>query len=312
MTRGIKGKYFADKRVFVIGLFIIFGLVLLLFSGGVERIEGAAKYYPISSTSTEHWAWNDVIGWIDFNFFPSDPLKTWVSSEELRGAASSSLGPVYLNCSDFPDGCGYSFGVENLDHIGTLAYDAWNDIFGRLRFYTSSSLSNYSVLITSRITETPPSDFSGWAWNPLIGWVSFNCIDLNYLDPSNDFCHNAVDYKVTTDWYASSTSGWIESATFDTGSEGGAQFNSISWRGSTPVGTRVAFYFAVSSSTSGPWDYKGPYYPAPDPNNDLLSAPFGYGLFDNARYFRYKVVLFSNSIQTLSPTVEEVFVNWSP
>lgn len=305
-------KNFKSKSIFSIRLIGLSALlVLTLFTFLVlKKAEGVSPAYPIHPDPTEHWAWNDIIGWIDFNYSGSDIT---VSSEELTGVASSSWGPIYLNCEDSPFGCTPSFRVTNSNHVGTLDLYAWNDVFGWLRFKGSG----HSVLVRSRNNDdTPPSDFEGWAWNPVIGWVSFNCRDISWTTTTpNGYCNNTSTYKVSTDWYSSSTSGWLESAIFDTEVGEGVQFNSISWRGDAPVGTRVAFYFAASSTPSGPWTYEGPYYSGTtslNPADNLLSAPLDYALFNNARYFRYKVVLFSDSLQTVSPVVEEVIVNWSP
>jgi len=315
MTKKMVNRLFANKLFLVVGLFLALGLVLVFLIGKVDRAEGA-KSYSMSSTSTEHWAWNDLIGWIDFNYdndinpnFCGDNIESsaCLSSDELSGSASSSAGLIYLNCADHPKGCSSpnpNFKVTNFDKRGTLAYDAWNDAFGWFSFHYLPTHSYFVVAQSRYGDDTPPSDFSGWAWNPVVGWVSFSCADLGYC--------GTVDYKVTTNWYTSSTSGWLESATYDTGSEGGARFNSISFRGYIPVGTRLSFYFAASSTSDGPWNYQGPFTPDFIPSGDLFSVPLDYALFEEARYFRYKVVLFSNSLQTISPRVDEVVVNWSP
>ncbi len=282
--------------------------------------QGTAIIYNVTSTPGEHWAWYDTIGWIDFK----------ISSQELKGSASSSWGPIYLNCATTPNGCGSSnFKVAN-DSAGRLSGYAWNDVFGWLGFNEVGTGYTARVLIKSRaLDDTPPSDFEQWAWNPVIGWVSFNCRDLNTafgISPPADYCIDTSNYKVTTDWYSSSTQGWVESAIFDTGVEGGVHFNSILWRGELLVGTMVRFQFAASSNPDGPWTFAGPggsastYYEptttSQDINQDLTnvlySAPIDYDLYNNTRYFRYRMILFSDSFQTLSPTVKDVVVNWSP
>ena len=42
-----------------------------------------------------------------------------------------------------------------------------------------------------------------------------------------------------------------------------------------------------------------------------VSTALDYSLFNNKRYFRYRVTLVSNQAQTLSPQVNDVVVNWS-
>lgn len=280
----------------------------------------AAISYNVTSTAREFLAWNDLIGWIDFNSGVGTcdvgQGSVCVSSQGLRGYASSSAGKIYLDCGTYYNGsCPVSFGVTS-NGFGALDGYAWNDVFGWFRF-RSPTYPAYQVLINARVpnSDLPPSDFGNWAWNPVVGWVSFNCNDLDGILGSNYCGSSTSSYKVATDWYASSTSGWLESATFDTGSDVGAQFNSILWRGDKPDDTMVQFYFATSSSQDGPWDYKGPYdseSASQDPDSNLFAAKLDFDLFNNSRYFRYKIVLVSNQPQTLSPTVEDVIVNWSP
>ena len=114
-------------------------------------------------------------------------------------------------------------------------------------------------------------------------------------------------------------SGTLDSATFDTGVASGTQLNSIVWQGTASNGTAVKFQVAVSSSTGGPWNFIGPsgdgsQYFSGNPGTpiSLASTNGGFNLFNGYRYFRYRVVLFSDITQTYSPTVSQVSVNWSP
>jgi len=114
-------------------------------------------------------------------------------------------------------------------------------------------------------------------------------------------------------------SGTLDSATFDTGVSG-AQLNSFLWKGTLPAGTGADFQFAVSNASSGPWTtFKGPdgtsntYFSGnPGTSINLLSSSNGYSLFGGYRYFRYRVILFSDSNFLFTPTVTGVAVNWSP
>ena len=49
----------------------------------------------ISSSTGQHWAWNDAIGWIDFY----NSNNVGVSSTGLSGYASSSIGDISLDCA---------------------------------------------------------------------------------------------------------------------------------------------------------------------------------------------------------------------
>ncbi len=314
-------KRFFSRIEFWVGVTILFILMGMIFSNPFGTM--AAIEYNVTSTSREDWAWNDFLGWVDFNY--SDYVipcsggqngSVCVSSIEIRGRASSSLGPVYLDCNSHPTGCtGHTYGVANNGH-GALSNYAWNNVIGWIGFYDATL--PFRTLIEARVpgSEMPPSDFEQWAWNPVVGWISFNCEQLDGILGS-DYCGSSTSsFKVSTDWYATSTQGWLESATFDTGLDDGAQFNSISWRGDLPIGTEVKFYFSASSTPNGPWNFKGPYKSnttSQDQDNKLFSARLGFNEdFNGKRYFRYKIVLVSNTSQTLSPIVEDVAVNWSP
>jgi len=274
----------------------------------------------ISANAASHWAWNDFVGWI--NFYSNSDVT--VTSTSLTGDASSSAGIISLNCNgslNIPtyNVCGASnYQVLN-DGAGNLSGWAWNDMYGWISFWcgnggTGCGTSPY------RVTINPTTgDFSGYAWNDAIGWISFNCSGPGICATSN--------YKVNTTWTESSTSGYLDSQTFDAGIAGGTQLNSVLWHGFLPVGTAVGFQFAVSNSSSGPWNFTGPdgisnstssywgAYVAPSSSIPLTNpsiSTVGYGLYNNFRYFRYRITLFSNAAQTMTPRVDDVIVNWSP
>ncbi|MBI5306407.1 four helix bundle protein [Candidatus Wolfebacteria bacterium] len=150
--------------------------------------------------STYKWAWNDLIGWIDFGFSTGN-VKVY--SDRLEGYASSSAGFIALNCNSTPnnDICGTSnFKVSN-DGSGNLSGWAWNDGIGWISFCGNASggstLSGSNWICPSSPTyqvviSASTGEFSGWAWNDIKGWISFNC--------SNTGACGTVDYKVKTDW----------------------------------------------------------------------------------------------------------------
>jgi len=286
-------------KVIMSSLFFIFAIFF-----GIRTAN--ATQTNISSATNAHWAWNDIVGWIDFY----NTQAVFVNNQHIRGYASSSAGYISLDCSLSPAGnvCGKSnYGVTN-DGNGNLSNWAWNDEYGWISFncnnYTGGcDRSNYEVYINSA------GDFEGYAWNDAIGWISFNC--NNYTGGCS-----SSDYKVNTDWHgAASTVGILDSSTFDTGVSAGAQLNSVMWHGSQPIGTSVWFQFAVSTSSGGPWNnFMGTdgtpntyYTTGPD-----ASLKLNYSLFNNYRYFRYRVGLVSNFASTVSPRVDEIIVNWSP
>lgn len=257
---------------------------------------------------TNHWAWNDAIGWVDF--YSAQNVN--VASTGLTGDASSSAGIISLDCMTH-DACGSSsstfYQVSNQvsNGVGTLAGWAWNDIYGWVSFCGGSGTQNCPGNITHDVTIDSGGNFQGYAWNDAIGWIDFNA-------------GGTYPYEVQTLWVPTSTRGFVDSQTFDTGVASGAQLNSVVWRGLLPAGTAVGFQFATSSASSGPWNFTGPdgipnstsSYWGYNNSSPGSSIPLDYNLYDNARYFRYRVTLFSDTAQTYSPRVDDVVVNWSP
>jgi hypothetical protein len=284
------------------------GAALALFAAAAASllIYGIASAATnISGAANERFAWNDVIGWIDF--YGTDTVT--VSSYKLAGYASSSAGDISLDCATTRAGniCGTSnYSVIN-DGLGNLSGWAWNDVYGWISFCGGQGTSDCPGNTAYRVLINPNTGvFTNYAWNDVVGWISFNCSDPGVCGTS--------DYKVKTSWIATSTSGTVISVVYDTGIAAGAQLNSFLWHGSQPVGTRVDFQFASSNATSGPWTFIGPdgtsnsYYTV----SPGTSRALGYGLHTDKRYFRYKAVLFSDQAQRLSPRIDEVVVNWSP
>ncbi|MDO8536823.1 MAG: hypothetical protein Q7R94_01090 [bacterium] len=278
-------------------IFIV--LSFFLFFGA----KSASAATNINSTTTEHWAWNDLIGWI--NFYSTNNIN--VGLQNLTGYASSSAGDISLDCHTTRNGdiCSSSNYQVTNDGSGNLSNWGWNDQYGWISFDCSNNdgcgASPYRVYI-----DESNGQFRNYAWNELIGWFSFNCLDPNICGDS--------DYKVVTSWVPTSTVGTLDSATYDTGVNAGAQLNSVLWLGTQPAGTFVRFQFATANASSGPWNFKGTdgtsntYFTT----NPDISLNLDYSLFSNFRYFRYRVQLESNQAQTLSPSVEDIIVNWSP
>lgn len=268
----------------------------------------------ISSTYPNYYAWNDIVRWMDFN--TNDQVI--VQSLQLRGYASSSFGDISLDCettrnNNICSGANGNYKVVN-DGAGNLSGWAWNDIIGWISFcgVTTGGTTNCPTsTVAYRVQIDSSGIFGGlagygWAWNDVVGWMSFNC--------NNTGCGTS-DYKVVTTWQATSTTGTLDSTTYDTGVNGGAAINSLLWHGSLPAGTEVRFQLATSNTSSGPWSFMGSdgtsasYYGPLSPDTVLK---VDYTLHNNKRYFRYRVILYSDTIQTLSPRVDDIIVNWSP
>lgn len=301
-------KFFNKNSIFI--FIAIFALLL----SGFKTASAATTIY-----SANRYAWNDVIGWIDFYVYDN----VVVTSSEITGYASSSVGAIGLNCNSTPNGdtcSAHNWKVSN-DGSGTLSGWAWNDNIGWISFNCSNVVS---ACDTSNYSVTVDGDgyFNGWAWNDAVGWISFNkanCdADANgYTDVGACGGDNsttvAYDYKVRTTPSVSTTASLISSV-FDTGAANGVNFSAIIYQGTKPSGTNVRFQFASSNSDSGPWTYMGTdgsastYYAPSGPDIPEL---FIYAQHANKRYFRYKIFLESDQTQTITPTVTDVTVIWN-
>lgn len=274
-----------------------------------------------------HWAWNDIVGWIDFH--TNDTVI--VKSQRIEGYASSSVREISLDCATAPDGSGGktsvcppspNYRVIN-DGCGYLSGWAWNEVYGWTSFCgTTVSPGSpdcpYNPNYPYQVSITTEGELDGYAWSDVIGWINFNCDNtysgVNYCGTSN--------HKVKAKWVSTSTYAYLDSSTFDTGITGGAQLNSAMWIGDF-IGNQggcggstasVGFQIAASNSDSGPWNFVGP-------DNTLnsfyggqsgTSIPLDYTLHNNQRYFRYRAFLFTNQAQSISPRVGDIIINWSP
>ena len=270
--------------------------------GLIGLIGPSIAFAATNIDSTYRYAWNDVIGWIDF--YSTNNVNA--TSTQLSGYATSSVGYIALDCATSPNGdiCATSnFRVSN-DGSGNLTGWAWNDAIGWISFDSSTAGSSYVYQVT---ISPSTGDFSGWAWNDIVGWISFNCLQPNICGTS--------DYKVKTVWRNVATSGNLTSSIFDTGASSGVAINTIMWQGNQPSGTSVKFQIASSNSSSGPWSYFGPdgsdttHYTPTDVN---IPVQINLAHHSNKRYFRYKIFLESNASQTASPRVDDVIINYSP
>ncbi|HEY5220975.1 MAG TPA: fibronectin type III domain-containing protein [Candidatus Paceibacterota bacterium] len=280
--------------------------------GGAGTATGGTN---ISSSSSQHWAWNDAIGWMDFY----DTHNIIVSATKLTGYASSSAGNISLDCTTSPGGniCGTSnYGVSN-DGSGNLAGWAWNDTYGWISFCGNSSGGGSTLSGSTWVCPSSPTYqvvinpstgvFSGWAWNDTLGWISFNCSNTSNCGTSQ--------YDVVTTWTAAGVeaTGTLDSATFDTGVTSGAQLNSVTWQGSAPSSTAVGFQFAVASSSSGPWNFVGPDGTSATTYTGIPGVPVPLTNYPvlNGRYFRYRAILSTDQTGSATPTVTGIQVNWS-
>ena len=288
--------------------FLILGLLFLIVATVLAHQVG---FQNIDTRDVgERWAWNDVIGWIDFHHSAIHNIE--VGSNEIRGWASSTVGYIVLNCATTPNGniCGSSNFKVNNDGGGLLSGFAWSENIGWISFCgNSTSVSSWNgsgwvcpafPSYRVRIDQDGPSEshFKDWAWNDIVGWISFDCFNTGSCLSSN--------YRIQTSANSGSISAVLESNIFDTKSSK-TYFNTIIWHGVQPPGTAVLIELATSNSTTTPWTYNAPI-------NLLVSTPtklIGDNYLDR-RYIRYRVTLLSDLAQTSSPEINDIIINWSP
>ena len=154
--------------------------------------------------------------------------------------------------------------------------------------------SNYKV---SRASST--GDLSGYAWNDSIGWISFNCSDTPGLCATSNY---KVAINLTTGvfngWAWNDLVGWVSFNCSDYGVCG------------------TSNYYVATNQTGFP----NPIGPGGtslitdtyQPTGPDVPVALNRSYHNNQRYYRYRIFLYSNLAQTLSPRVDEVIVNWSP
>jgi hypothetical protein len=278
----------------------IFLIILLI---GICLLIGFRVFATTNIDSTNHWAWNDLIGWIDFY----NTGNVFLSDSTLTGYASSSIGYISFDCASAPTppgDCGsYPDWQVTKDEGGNFSGWAWNDEIGWISFDCHDTADNcISSIYQAKLVG---QEFTNWAWNDVIGWISFNCSNSNT-------CSNN-DYKVEASSFSMVT-GSLTSSTFDTGVANGVAYNTLVYQGTKPSYTQVKFQFASSDSAEGPWNFSGydntdtTYYIPTSPNIPVALNSIHY---NNKRYFRYKVFLYSNSARTGTPTVNDVVITWS-
>ncbi|MDD5099072.1 MAG: hypothetical protein PHP35_01905 [Candidatus Colwellbacteria bacterium] len=290
----------------------------------------------IAAGNTSGYAWADALGWIDF----SSNVTVWGDGVEGWATIYDTGEEISLDCSTGPDGdCSYPYGVTN-DGLGNLSGWAWSDDIGWISFdchnpETGGTSPDYScVQSLYQVKIDDQGNFYGWAWNDTVGWISFNCNQVE----TGDTC-SVSNYKVTTEWHSGPVAGTLVSGTFDTRVATGASFNFIVWRGSLNNGS-VSFQFATSDCENGAtnaptcdvdpgwqWSAKvsgsdgvflGPGGTSDQADVYATSGPgtpvgiVNQDVHNNKRYFRYWVLVETDSAQTATPVIEDIIVNWSP
>ncbi|MEK9173250.1 MAG: hypothetical protein AAB594_01595, partial [Patescibacteria group bacterium] len=80
---------------------VLVGMVIFLPVGFLflQITEKVGAITNIHSTSTDHWGWNDLLGWQDFYVGAGGVnSNVYVRSFKVVGVVSSTVGDVVLHC----------------------------------------------------------------------------------------------------------------------------------------------------------------------------------------------------------------------
>ena len=158
--------------------YITFLCLVFLFIGTFVLPKSTYANTGIIS-STNRYAWNENVGWIDFGSSNGNVVLT---DEKFTGYAwGENIGWISLNCENTNSCSTSDYGVTNTS-TGTLGGTAWGENVGWIFFAPDNG----------GITIDENGIFSGYAWGENIGWIVFNC-------STTDSCTTA-NYFVETTW----------------------------------------------------------------------------------------------------------------
>lgn len=186
--------------------FVVVATAAVVFSDRKPQpAQAQSVFYGVDVNETtgdvSGYAWNDGVGWIDFN-----TVSYNVSTGEFSGNANivgitdqGGNGNLIMK-GDCTPSCG-GYGVILQKPSNLFAGYAWNDLIGWVQF-----ASDFSEV---RQTAGDPS-VTGWAWNDNIGWISLsNAVQV----PPSGTC-DASPYN-TCLWAWNDNIGWISHNSVD-------------------------------------------------------------------------------------------------
>ncbi len=265
-----------------------------------------------TETAGYKWGWNDAIGWI--NMHGTHTVK--VTAYKITGYASSSVGSIVFDCSTPPSGGTWCNNNANDFHTvndgtGQLSGWAWNDAIGWISLKgTTADNKPYGVRIDPS-GDNINSYFHGWAWSDVVGWINFNCNDFEILPGGAGVCTATQDYKTQTSAGSRTDDATFTSNIIDIGTTKGI-FNTIMWRGSQPGQTKVQFAITtgavIGDLALNPITWFDASAGIPIKLTKLLTGVE----IENRRYMRYWVSLKTDNWKTVSPQIDDIFINYSP
>lgn len=191
---------FIKKYIVVIVFFLLSVSFLALNSPNLDIRNKTATIFepdtdlPADAKEVTGYAWNDLIGWIDFNNASYNSKgRTYISNNELYGfAVSDIVGLISLNCANDTEGCTNSdYKVEQEpDGSGTLTGFAWGENIGWIDFSPEGGGVSLST------SDSEENFFTGHAWSESIGWISFSGV-----------ADDSSEYSLSTYWPHSCSDG---------------------------------------------------------------------------------------------------------
>ena len=125
-------------------------------------------------------------------FFLTQPVYLDKKNSNIKGFANNlSVGSISFNSSTNDSSINYSVNFipsstclindnSNIDSIYTFFGYAWSPKIGWIKFRNDiGEPINYGVC------EDNNQELRGWAYNDVIGWISFNCLDVGVCATSN-------------------------------------------------------------------------------------------------------------------------------
>jgi hypothetical protein len=118
-------------------------------------------------------------------FFLTQPVYLDQKTSKLKGFANNlSVGSISFNGDNYSvnynSSSTCSIGSTNVSSIYAFSGYAWSPNIGWIKFRNDSGEAiNYGVC------EDNNKELRGWAYNDIIGWISFNCLDTGVCGTSN-------------------------------------------------------------------------------------------------------------------------------
>jgi hypothetical protein len=302
--------------IFIIGLGVVVAPSVRI-NQETAQIQSKAELISGLADTIKSWAggnWNNVLalatGTSNLYYLSSASSPFVASAGSQQIIVGSTTYTQYFYVSD-----GYRDVSGNA--TTTVAGDTYDP---STKFFTATiaattSPASVPLSLSFYLTRNASNVFSETSWaggggqnNPV------TVAGTSFFSDSNITVNatGSITLSTTTSY------GTLDSVTFDTGVTG-SQLNSVLWQGSAPGISSVGFQIAVSNVATGPWNFKGvdgspSGYFVGNPNTtiNLLATSGGYSLFSGYRYFRYRLTLFPDAGASLSPTVKQAIVNWSP